>query len=37
MREKMLWNPQIKKKFNSVQREDAYMIQPQLKVEKEDA
>ena len=25
------------KKFNSVQREDAYMIQPPLKVEKEDA
>ena len=23
--------------FNTVQREDAYMIQPQLKVEKEDA
>ena len=34
MREKILWNPQIKK-YYTVQREDASQIKPELKVEKE--
>jgi len=36
MREKILWNPQIKKIIHTEEKKRCSQIRPQLKVEKED-